>query len=568
MRPAREAIVVVAACGLLYLSGAADVAFYTRGEPREGLVAREMLRTGRWLVPSRPDGEPTRKPPLYYWAAAAALDALPDRPELALRLPSAVFATAAVLGIWATARALSGPSAGMAAAVVLATSFEWTRAATSARIDMTLAAALTAVIAGWMLALAGRGVGSLALAAAGAALGALAKGPVAIVLPALAAGALLVMRRRIAPLRPVVVLGLAAATAGVWYAVAWARTGAAFLDVVARENLFRFVDPEDAAVGHAHGPLYLLPLALVGLLPWTPLLPLALAPLRARPWPATVALAVAWIATTVAFFTLAASKRSVYLLPIHPAIALLVAAGVAAAPDGGRLVRAARAAALAYVPAGALVAAAATLLAAGVDVGALAGRWLRPPDAAGARALATAARDAAPTLVVLAGATLVALVPLVRAIRAAAWTRVVVAVGALFVAWTATFDARLHPAIARERSLRDFFATVRRTLPPDATVYAYFPPDPGVRFYAPPTLRPWPASGAARGSWLLLWEDEWRRRRDASGRPLEVVLVSEASQPRRGHLALVTAPGGPLLTAAPEAAPAAAPGLKTGNRRP
>src|SRR5439155_12228027 len=84
------------------------------------------------------------KPPLYYWGAAAALGALPERPELALRLPSAVLGTGAVLGTWATARAVWGAAAGLPAALVLATTFEWTRAAVSARVDMALAAALTA----------------------------------------------------------------------------------------------------------------------------------------------------------------------------------------------------------------------------------------------------------------------------------------------------------------------------------------------------------------------------------------------------------------------------------------
>jgi len=129
-----EAAVVVSICAALYLPGLATVPFYTRGEPREGLVVREMVRSGEWLVPSRPQGEPARKPPLYYWAAVGALRASPDRPELALRLPSAVLATAAVAGTWATARAAFGAAAGLPAALVLASAFEWTRALVAARV--------------------------------------------------------------------------------------------------------------------------------------------------------------------------------------------------------------------------------------------------------------------------------------------------------------------------------------------------------------------------------------------------------------------------------------------------
>jgi 4-amino-4-deoxy-L-arabinose transferase-like glycosyltransferase len=127
----REALALVLVCSIAYGTGLGDIAFYTRGEPREGLVVREMLQGGNWLVPQRPEGEVARKPPLYYWLAAPAVRALPSSPELALRLPSAIAATAAVLGTWAVAGVVAGAEAALPAALVLATSFEWMRAATT-----------------------------------------------------------------------------------------------------------------------------------------------------------------------------------------------------------------------------------------------------------------------------------------------------------------------------------------------------------------------------------------------------------------------------------------------------
>src|SRR4029077_12717065 len=95
----------------------------------------------------------------------------------------------------------------------------------------------------------------------------------------------------------------------------------------------RFVDAED----HAHGIWYLVPLGLVGLLPWTPILPLALAPLRRATRTPAAALAAVWFAVGFVFFSLAQAKRSVYLLPLYPAVALLVGAGAAAPPRQGPL---------------------------------------------------------------------------------------------------------------------------------------------------------------------------------------------------------------------------------------
>jgi 4-amino-4-deoxy-L-arabinose transferase-like glycosyltransferase len=563
MTPAREALLVTLACAVTYLTGAGDIPFYTRGEPREALVVREMVRGGPWLVPQRPDGELTRKPPLYYWTAAPVLRVLADTPELAMRLPSAVFATAAVLGTWATARAVVGPPAALPAALVLATTFEWMRAATSARVDMALAAAMTVVLAAWALALARGGAGWLSLAALGAGLGMLAKGPVALALPALAALALAAAKRSRAELRvlrPLVVLGVAAVLGGLWYVAAFVQEGGAFFDVVVRENWLRFLDAESGDTGHSHSVLYLLPIGLVGLLPWTPLLPLALASVRRS---RSLELAAAWVATVFVFFSLASAKRSVYLLPLFPALALLVGAA-AAKPPSGPFSSITRATASLYAPFILLLALATGALAIGIDVSAPFHMWLKPPDATGAAIVAQAAHAAGPALLVLALATL-ALVPAVaKAARSGDWRRLVVLVAVVTMAWTAAFDAILHPAIGRQRSVQSFMARVDRLVPADDVLHAVAPPDPGVRFYAPRPLEALVPRKLAAGGYLLLWEDEWRRLRDANGRPLEVLAVSETRQSRRGQLSLVFAARGPLAwssaprTPAPEA-PGAAP---------
>src|SRR5207249_726888 len=81
-----------------------------------------------------------------------------------------------------------------------------------------------------------------------------------------------------------------------------------------------------------------------------------------------------------------------------------------------------------------------------------------------------------------------------------------------------------------------------RVVPAGAPLYAFFPPDPALRFYAPRELRPWPPPPGGGAVHLLLWEDEWRRWRDAMGRPLRPLAASRAEQPGRGHLLLVAPP--------------------------
>jgi len=575
MSPARrEAPLVLAACAVLFLTRLADVPFYTRGEPREGLVVREMLRTGAWLVPSRPDGELARKPPLYYWLAASMRSVLPGGEELLLRLPSAALGTAGVLATWATARAAVAPAAALPAALVLATSFEWTRAATQARIDMALVAPLALVLGAWMALLSDAGAARrrrlLVAATAGAALAVLAKGPVGLVVPALAAVALAAARRDpdlIRRLGAVPALAAAGAIAALWYAAALAEHGWAFYEVVARENWLRFLDSEDVRAGHGGKGLFYLPaVGLLGLLPWVPLLPLAVRRPRSEP----LALAAAWALSVLVFFSIADAKRSVYLLPAFPAVALLVADGLAVPPDGGWRLALLRALTALWLPALAALAAAAAALASGLDVVAPLRPWLTPRDAAGAAAVVHAAEAARLPLLVLAVATAAWIPVLARLRRAARWRETTFAVAVAAVAWTAAFAGLVDPTIGRSQSLRGFMTTVDRRVPPDAILYAFFPLDPGLRFYAPRPLRPPGEADPARARLLLVWEDEHRRWRGSDGAELPTLAASRARSGGRGSLLLVTAPPGPLVqreaprTPVPPRGPAAdaAPGPK------
>ena len=248
--------------------------------------------------------------------------------------------------------------------------------------------------------------------------------------------------------------------------------------------------------------------------------------------------AASWLATGLVFFSLAAAKRSVYLLPLFPALALLVGAGVANPPVDGRMGRLARLGARALVPATLLLAAAAAAYAAGIDPAVVVRRWLKPDDAEGAAAVAAAAHDAALPLGLLALGTAVGGVLCARAVRASDWRRIVIVVAALVVGWTAIFDARIHPIIGRSRSLGAFMTHVDAIVPRDRPLYAIFPPDPGLRFYAPRSVQSWQTARPNEAAYLFLWEDELGRATPT----VEPLAMSDARQAGRGRLALVLAP--------------------------
>jgi 4-amino-4-deoxy-L-arabinose transferase-like glycosyltransferase len=105
----------------------------------------------------------------------------------------------------------------------------------------------------------------------------------------------------------------------------------------------RAVGEPHVNLGHRHSVGYLIAALAAGLLPWTFLLPSAALTLwGARRtidrWDPRV-FAALWIAAVFAPYAVAASKRGVYLLPLYPAVSLLLGWWVAELVRGGVAVR-------------------------------------------------------------------------------------------------------------------------------------------------------------------------------------------------------------------------------------
>jgi len=123
---------------LVYIWGLGDVPFYTKGQPREATVIWEIYHNGEWILPLRNGHLIPSKPPLFHWLGTLISLVFGQLSELTIRLPSALLALLGVLMTYRIGVALWGVEAGLFASLTLATSFEWVRAATTARVDMTL----------------------------------------------------------------------------------------------------------------------------------------------------------------------------------------------------------------------------------------------------------------------------------------------------------------------------------------------------------------------------------------------------------------------------------------------
>jgi len=330
-------VLLLAVCGILYFPGLGSRDLWAPDEPRFAEVAKEMLASGDYVVPRR-NGKPyIKKPPLFFWSVCSVGKLAGEVNERIARIPSALAATALVLATFFWARSQLGSTAGLLAALVLATTFRFYWNARYIQTDMVFSfltgAAIFSIFTGyirqdraWLWCLIGYAAAGLAI---------LAKGPLAVVLVFLALGPFMVWRQwslREFPkfgrwLPHLAGMAICLAIAAPWYLLsAEAVGGAEFAQKnLIKENWTRFT----SAFDHKN-PFYeyliLLPLDFF---PWSIFLPAGLALVwRSRreegetKWLAGFLLL--WLGLSFLFFSISQSKQGKYLLPLYPGFALIV----------------------------------------------------------------------------------------------------------------------------------------------------------------------------------------------------------------------------------------------------
>lgn len=336
----RCVLLLLGLCAVLFLVDTWSLPLTDPDEARYALVVRHMLRTGDWIVPHVEGRVYMDKPAPYFWLACAG-HLLTGDVELGGRLVSAVFAAAAVLVTFAFARLLAGNRAGLVAGVVLATSPGLVIPARLYRMDMPFVA-LTWAAMWWFWRYeqaAGparnrrwaRWLGFYAFCAAAT----LMKGPAGVVLPGLVVVGYLLLsgrpRRVLEVLSPV---GVAAYVliASPWYVAMSLRHGRYAYEFFVIHNFMRYA--EKALGGHSFPAGYYLGIVLGCMLPWTVYLPGAAMrsfPRRWRDRARDAGLLFGWLAVLVplVFFMFARTRLAVYVLPVVPPLAVMIAIPVA-----------------------------------------------------------------------------------------------------------------------------------------------------------------------------------------------------------------------------------------------
>ncbi|HEV2721997.1 MAG TPA: glycosyltransferase family 39 protein [Thermoanaerobaculia bacterium] len=287
-------------------------------EGRNAEVGREMALTNDYVMP-RLDGLPYLDKPIVYFAAEAAAMEVLGPTETAARLPALLFTIATAAAAWWFARRLWGEAEAWLAFIATLASPLSVAFSRTVIFDSALAFFITVAMMGFYLAVeeGGRPAPSI-IAWIAIGLGVITKGPVAIALPLLVAIPYAIARKRTGAIFPLLGIVLFLAVIAPWVALISKQIPDFLNYVLVVETTQRLTT---GALKRTGPPWYFIPYLLGGALPWTFVLFGQKLDRRDR----GVAYLLLWIAIPFLFFSLSQSKRPQYILPLVPAVALLVA---------------------------------------------------------------------------------------------------------------------------------------------------------------------------------------------------------------------------------------------------
>jgi len=296
-------------------------------EPFYAQTAREMVQTHNWVTPQIYGAPQFEKPIFYYWLVAGSFSLFGET-EWAGRMPTALFATALVLLVWAFASRVWSARSGFLAALVLATGLEFCVMSRLMLTDVPLAFFLAgAIFSYWR---AGENEErrnfwiTLSIACNGLAV--LTKGPIGSLAIWFTTFAFAFVTKRKSLYRgPGLWWGLLlyAIIVVPWYAAMFAWHAKPFWEeFFVRDNFLRLIRAEHPANNHFW---YYAGLLLLGSIPWMPAVVLAVR--RAfstfRDDPALL-FQWCWLLTSLVFLTIAQSKLPSYGFYLFVPLAVIV----------------------------------------------------------------------------------------------------------------------------------------------------------------------------------------------------------------------------------------------------
>jgi 4-amino-4-deoxy-L-arabinose transferase-like glycosyltransferase len=303
-------------------------------EGRYAEMAREMVTTNDWITPRLNGIKYFEKPPLQNWMNALTFKFF-GLGEWQARLWTGLCGLLGVALVAHAGRKVFNARVGFTAALVLGSSFFWAALGHINTLDMGLAGMMTLALCGLLLgqrndANAHERRNWMLVCWAGMALAVMSKGLIGVVLP----GAVLVLytllsrnwaiwKRLHAGLGVLVFFAITAP----WFVLVSMKNPEFAHFFFIHEHLQRFT----SKVHNRAGPwYYFIPILLLGIFPWLGILAQSLwngrrdGPQEAQGFQPKKMLLI-WSVFIFVFFSISGSKLPSYILPVFPALALLIA---------------------------------------------------------------------------------------------------------------------------------------------------------------------------------------------------------------------------------------------------
>jgi 4-amino-4-deoxy-L-arabinose transferase-like glycosyltransferase len=297
---------------------------YSLKEPDEGRYAeipREMVESGDYLVPHLNYVRYFEKPPLLYWMTALSFKAFGAN-EWSFRTPNALVAFFCVLVTYLFAARWFGYRTALLSSLMLISSFGFFALAHIVTTDMLLAVLLFISLLCFYEFYRRERPLFLYFFFALLALAVLAKGPVALILMIGTIILFLLTERRISFLKnmaSVKGIFLFFLIAAPWFILISLKEKEFFQFFFIDQHIMRFLTTKHRRSGPIY---YFIPVLFGGLFPWSFFIPRAIISLwRVK----ELRLLFIWSAVVFIFFSLSGSKLPPYILPIFPALSIIIA---------------------------------------------------------------------------------------------------------------------------------------------------------------------------------------------------------------------------------------------------
>lgn len=289
-------------------------------EGRYAEIAREMFFAQDYITPYLNGIKYFEKPAMFYWLSVLAFK-LAGVNVWSLRSINALLAIFGCIATYITAYQLYNRRTAMLATIILSTSLLYFVMSHMVNLDLTVTVFLTLTLYTFILGIKNNNNIYFLLAAAFAAFAVLTKGLIGLVLPGLIIMTWLIVHRKLKVINKknfLACLMLFLLITLPWHVLVGAKNPEFYYFYFIKQHFLRYTTDD---VGHYQPVWFFIPVLIAGFFPWISFLPQTL---RRMHWHEYNNYFALWAFIIFVFFSFSHSKLIPYILPVFPALSILV----------------------------------------------------------------------------------------------------------------------------------------------------------------------------------------------------------------------------------------------------